>query len=148
MTASVGACSPSTCSPSTYLLDGNVLVALIDRAHVHHSAANRWFMAYTGRFATCPITQGTLVRLLLRFGAAADAASAVSILKQLIGHPRHEFWMDDLGYSDISWTGVLGHRQVTDAYLAALAQHRGGRLATFDRGLAALHPQVAEAILA
>lgn len=39
-------------------------------------------------------------------------------------------------------TGVVGHRQVTDAYLAALVRHRGAQLATFDRALAALHPDV------
>lgn len=131
---------------TTYLLDGNVLVALIDRAHVHHPAATRWFAAHDGGFATCPITQGTLVRLLLRFGAVENAAGAVAVLQQLCRHPRHAFWPDDLGYADIAWTGVLGHRQVTDAYLAALAKHRSGRLATFDKGLAALHPQVADAI--
>ena len=37
-------------------------------------------------------------------------------------------------------------RQVTDSYLAALARHRNGRLATFDRGLAALHADVADLI--
>jgi hypothetical protein len=47
-----------------------------------------------------------------------------------------------LGYTDVPWRGVLGHRQVTDAYLAALARRNGGRLATFDRGLAALHEDV------
>jgi len=31
-------------------------------------------------------------------------------------------------------TGVIGHRQVTDAYLAALARHHRGQLATFDPG--------------
>ncbi len=34
--------------------------------------------------------------------------------------------------------GVIGHRQVTDAYLVALARHHGGRVATLDKGLAAL----------
>ena len=130
----------------THLLDGNVLVALVDRSHVHHAAAVRWFAAHPGGFATCPITQGTLIRLLLRFGAVADAAGAVAVLKQLTGHPRHTFWGDDIGYSDISWAGVLGYRQVTDSYLAGLARHHGGRLATFDRGLAALHADVADAI--
>jgi predicted nucleic acid-binding protein len=38
------------------------------------------------------------------------------------------------------------HRQVTDACLAQLARHYGGRLATFDEGLAALHSDVAEPI--
>jgi uncharacterized protein len=135
-----------TATETTYLLDGNVLVALIDRAHVHHPAATRWFAAHRGGFATCPITQGTLLRLLLRFGAVVDAAGAVAVLQQLCRHPRHAFWADDLNYGDIVWTGVLGHRQVTDAYLAALARHHGGRLATFDRGLAALHPFIVDAI--
>jgi len=39
--------------------------------------------------------------------------------------------------------GVIGHRQVTDGYLAELARFNRGRLATFDRGLAALHPDIA-----
>ena len=130
----------------THLLDGNVLVALVDRSHVRHPAAVDWFASHTGGFATCPITQGTLIRLLLRFGATADAATAVAVLKQLTRHPRHAFWGDDISYTGISWAGVLGHRQVTDSYLAGLARHRGGRIATFDRGLAALHPDIADAI--
>lgn len=51
-----------------HLLDGNVLYALIDEAHVHHAAAQRWFVGLEGYLATCPITQGTLVRLSMRLG--------------------------------------------------------------------------------
>ena len=40
--------------------------------------------------------------------------------------------------------GVLGHRQVTDSYLAQLARARGGQLATFDQGLAKLHTDIAD----
>lgn len=130
----------------TVLLDGNLLVALVDRAHIHHGPATAWFGRNSAHFATCPITQGTLLRLLLRFGAVADIGSAVAVLRALTAHPRHEFWADTLDYTQIAWTGVLGHRQVTNAYLAAIARDRGGRLATFDRGLAALHPDVAEAV--
>lgn len=53
------------------------------------------------------------------------------------------FWPDDLSYADIAWKRVFGRRQVSDAYLAALARARGGRLATLDRGLAARHADVA-----
>ena len=51
-----------------YLLDGNVLYALIDEAHVHHAPARQWFTGLAGGFATCPITQGTLLRLAMRVG--------------------------------------------------------------------------------
>lgn len=32
----------------------------------------------------------------------------------------------------------MGHRQITDAYLLLLAQHRHGKLATLDGGIAEL----------
>ena len=67
-------------------------------------------------------------------------------MRQLAAHPSHEFWPDDIGYLDTNLSGVLGHRQVTDAYLAGLARHHRGRLATFDSGLAALHNDVAELV--
>lgn len=125
-----------------HLLDGNVLVALISHTHVHHAAAQRWFASSSFPFATCPITQGTLLRLLLRLGDAAPE-TAVEVLTHLAAHTRHRFWSDALGYAEISWRGVLGHRQVTDAYLAALARHHKGKLLSFDRGLVALHADVA-----
>lgn len=128
-----------------HLLDGNVLVALIGSAHVHHAAAQRWFAAHKHPFATCPITQGTLLRLMLRLGDI-DLATALQALAQIVAHPRHRFWPDSLSYLDIEWRGVLGHRQVTDAYLAALARHHGGKLVSFDRGLVALHADVALAV--
>ena len=124
-----------------HLLDGNVLVALVSSTHVHHLAAQAWFAAGNQPFATCPITQGTLLRLLMRLGDV-PADTAVAVLAGVTGHARHRFWPDLLGYADISWRGVLGHRQVTDAYLAALARHHRGRLVTFDTGLAALHADV------
>ena len=40
----------------------------------------------------------------------------------------------------------IGHRQVADAYLVALARKHHGHVATLDRGLAALHADAAELI--
>jgi predicted nucleic acid-binding protein len=57
--------------------------------------------------------------------------------------PRHEFWPDDLDYRDVPLHGVVGHRQVTDTYLAAMARKRSGALVTLDRGLAEMHSDVA-----
>ncbi|MGH9065722.1 MAG: TA system VapC family ribonuclease toxin [Acidimicrobiales bacterium] len=118
----------------THLLDSNVLIALAVGDHVHHRAAIRWWTGTDERFATCPITQGALVRLLVREGLGGeDAARALGLLT---GHSRHAFWPDSMGYEEVDLTHVLGHGQVTDAYLASLARRQGGRLATFDRGLA------------
>jgi len=60
--------------------------------------------------------------------------------------PRHVFWPDDAAFDAVSLTGVIGHRQVTDAYLAHLARTHDGRLATFDQGLAQLHADVADLV--
>lgn len=125
----------------TTLLDANVLVSLAVSDHVHHESAEEWLLAARGAFATCPMTQGSLVRLLLREGQTAVTARAV--VDAISRNRRHEFWPDDLSFTDVELTGVIGHRQVTDAYLAHLARTRKGRLATFDRGLAQLHHDVA-----
>jgi toxin-antitoxin system PIN domain toxin len=126
-----------------YLLDGNVLVALVVAEHVHHAAARAWFHQ-AGRFATCPTVQGTLVRLLIRQGSSStDAREALAVLT---GHARHEQWLDDLSYLEIDLSRVLGHRQVTDAYLAGLARARQGRVATLDHGFAVTASDVAELV--
>lgn len=128
----------------TDLLDANVLIALVVADHVHHPAAESWLANSDMPFATCPITQGSLVRLLLREGQPAQTAQAV--LVALAEDERHEFWPDHLSYADVPLTGVIGHRQVTDTYLAHLARNLGGRLITFDQGLAKSHPDIAELV--
>jgi toxin-antitoxin system PIN domain toxin len=128
----------------TVLLDANVLIALLVEDHVHHEPAENWFKGIGGSFATCPITEGSLLRLLIRQGQSASAAWAV--LSAVTTNPRHEFWADDVLYTAVPTAGIMGHRQVTDAYLAQLARARGSRLATFDRAIAMLHQDVAELV--
>lgn len=128
----------------TTLLDANVLIALVVADHVHHDAAEEWLERTPGRFAACPITQGSLVRLLLREGKPAEVA--LTVLSALGTDERYEFWPDDIAYSHVPMAGVVGHRQVTDAYLAQLARQRDGRLASFDRGLAELHDDVVDLV--
>jgi hypothetical protein len=131
---------------SAVLLDANVLIALVVGDHVHHTQAEEWFAESGTGFATCPITQGSLMRLLLREGQTAE--SARSILQGVTSGPRHEFWPDNASYHDMPVTGIVGHRQVTDAYLAHLARSYSARLVTFDQALAKLHSDVADLIAA
>jgi toxin-antitoxin system PIN domain toxin len=128
----------------TKLLDSNVLIALVVADHVHNAAAEAWLAESGDPFATCPITQGSLVRLLIREGQSGAAARAV--VAGVSDHPRHEFWPDSVSYRDVPLGGLIGHRQVTDAYLVGLARAHSGILATFDRGLASQYADVVELI--
>ncbi len=128
----------------TTLLDSNVLIALAVHEHVHHDAAIAWLGSHNDLVATCPITQGALIRMLVRRGVRPD--QAVHQLGAIAAQPRHEFWADQVPFADVALTGVIGHRQVTDAYLAQLARSQTGRLATFDQGLAQLHIDVANLV--
>jgi predicted nucleic acid-binding protein len=50
----------------------------------------------------------------------------------------HEFWADDASLLDellFDFSRLHGHRQITDAYLLALAVRHGGALASFDAAL-------------
>jgi uncharacterized protein len=124
-----------------FLLDSSVLIALTVDQHSSHRRAHEWYSS-EGRppFATCPTTQGALVRFLVRQGAPIGEAKAT--LQRVINHPQQEFWATGLTYLELPEHGLTGHRQVTDYYLAALAQSQGARLATLDRGLNAVLPGI------
>ena len=120
-----------------HLLDTNVLIALIVQDHIHHQRASAWQAGVTS-FATCPITEGALVRFLLRVGESKPVITqALKAVSELAGH---EFWPDDLTYADLDLLPLQGYKQVTDAYLVALARQHGGAVATLDEGLYATHP--------
>ncbi len=127
---------------SAYLLDVNVLVALTWPTHVHHVDARSWFEREgNAGWATCPVTELGFVRVSSNPRAIRDAVTppeAAAVLKRLTELPGHRFWADDI---PVAATGtfdtlsLVGHRQVTDAYLVALAGRHSGKLATLDRGV-------------
>lgn len=127
----------------TFLLDVNVLIALIDPAHVGHDEAHRWFDA-DGRhdWATCPLTENGVIRIVGHPkypNTPGSPAQVAAIVTQLRALPGHRFWPDNISMVDadhVDATQVLTSKQVTDTYLLALAVAHGGRLATFDRRLA------------
>jgi toxin-antitoxin system PIN domain toxin len=122
------------------LLDVNVLVALFDPDHVHHDLAHDWFADQrSAGWATCPVTENGLIRVLSspRFREAGLAISDLAArLRVLRSVGRHVFWADDISMTDervFRPLSMRGHRQITDVYLAGLAQANGGHLATLDR---------------
>jgi uncharacterized protein len=123
------------------LLDVNVLLALLDGGHVHHSRARAWWIAQKDeRWSSCPMTQNGLIRVVSqpRYSKPRPLLEAIHAFRTMVALPSHEFWPDDISIADpniFDHGRILGPNQITDVYLLALAVKHGGRLATFDRGI-------------
>jgi toxin-antitoxin system PIN domain toxin len=123
------------------LLDANMLIALLDAAHVHHQEAHEWLTANRSRgWATCPLTQNACLRVFSQ--PAYPGYLGVSAIARRLGKAvearDHTFWPDTLSLCDtnlFSHENILGPRHLTDLYLLALAVENGGRLVTFDRSV-------------
>ena len=128
-----------------YLLDTNVLIALLWPSHARHDLAVKWFARHRGKgWATCPLTEAGFVRIVSNPAFSRDAVTpreAAGVLAANTAAKDHAFWPDELPFAEaIAFAGarLVGHQQVTDAYLLGLALRRGGMLATLDERIAAL----------
>jgi len=113
------------------LLDVNILIALLDAGHLHHRLSTSWLAAHLDQgWASCPLTQNGCIRIFSN-PAYPNVVPAAQ-------HPAHAFWPDSISLLEpdrLAWDRLLSSRQVTDAYLLALATEQGGRLVTLDRGV-------------
>lgn len=122
-----------------YLLDVNVLIALLDAGHTMHIRATQWLARQSANgWASCPLTQNGVVRIMSQpsYPTPRPASLVAARLANACTAPEHVFWPADVSLlcaKLIDWTNLLGHRQVTDAYLLALAVRQQGQLATFDQ---------------
>ncbi len=128
------------------LLDVNLLIALAWPSHVHHQEARVWFSenAING-WATCPLTQCAFVRISSNRKIIPEAVTpkeALALLHKSVSLKTHVFWKDDISILDkhIPSALLVGHRQITDAYLLGLAIHYGGQFVTLDGGVSNLLP--------
>ena len=126
-----------------HLLDVNVWVALLDEAHVFHTQALGFFQRRRVRIATCPLVENGVIRVLNLPGYSPVGPVGFCVvadkLNEICAGMDHEFWPDDLSLRTpgvVNWPRVLGHNQITDVYLLALAVARGGCLVTLDHRVA------------
>ncbi|MHB8449848.1 MAG: TA system VapC family ribonuclease toxin [Mycobacteriales bacterium] len=123
------------------LLDVNVLLALLDSDHVDHERSKDWLGAHIRQgWASCAITQNGFVRVISqdRYPSPVSPTLAIERLCTAAGTKHHEFWSCSISLLDalaIDRARLHGPRQVTDAYLLALAVAKEGRFATFDRSV-------------
>lgn len=127
-----------------FLLDVNVLIALMDPAHVQHDRAHEWFGRFGKRaWASCPLTENGVLRIVghARYPNSPGTPAAVAeLMATFLAHPGHAFWPDAFTLLDrqrVDAARLLDSAQVADSYLLALAASHGGKLATFDRQLVA-----------
>jgi hypothetical protein len=126
-----------------HLLDVNVWVALLDEGHVFHHRVLDFFKTGGLRIATCPLVENGVVRVLnvpgySRIGPVGFEIVAAK-LRDICAELDHEFWPDDISLRQpelVNWSRILGHNQITDAYLLALAVTNKGCLATLDHRVA------------
>ena len=145
------------------LPDINVLIALFEPQHIHHSAAIDWFIGTKlSGWSTCPLTENGFVRIVSGPGYAnlhlspIQVADGLRILTTSTSN-NHTFWADDVSLLDTSLfdlADVRGHRQLTDLYLLGLCQKHNATFVTLDgavqsltRAIKASHPDLVRVLI-
>lgn len=129
------------------LLDVNVLIALHDADHVHHTRAGEWLDSHSQPgWASTPLTQNGCVRIMNQAGYSNPQPLnlLIQMLQSSTATSVHELWSDDISILDshrFRHAHIHSAKQLTDLYLLGLAVKNQGRLVTFDQRipLSAVH---------
>lgn len=129
----------------SHLLDANALIALGWPTHEHHSRMMSWFRQHArGGWASTAFTQSAFVRIISQpafSGRSIAVGEVAELLLRNTAHAKHRLVALDFGFADV-WAactgGILGHRQITDAWLLTTAIRSGMKLLTFDKGIGQL----------
>lgn len=130
----------------SFLLDANALIALGWPPHEHHERMMQWFKRHADAgWATTAFTQAAFMRVLLQPSFPSPHPLAVSDVASLLlrntAHPGHRLLAMNFGFEEVLGCctgGLVGHRQITDAYLLTTAVLSAVKLVTFDSGIAQL----------
>ena len=122
-----------------HLLDVNVWVALLDEAHVFHSNSLAFVQRRKLKIASCPLVENGVIRVLNLPAYSKHGPAGFELvrnkLQEICADLDHEFWPDNVSLRTeglVNWSRVLGHNQITDVYLLALAVANQGCMVTLD----------------
>jgi uncharacterized protein len=125
-----------------YLLDLNALISLADADSIHYKAIHRWFDAGGGQnWGVCPLTESGFVRVTTNpvyRGPTRTVEQATGILAGFALHAGYRYWPITEKWAVLTSpfsARLMGHQQVTDAYLLGLAIRENGILVTFDKAI-------------
>jgi predicted nucleic acid-binding protein len=123
------------------LLDTNALLALAWPNHQFHGVVvQRLDRPPVPRWATCLLTELGFIRLSLNpaiVNIRKDPGEVLDVLSRLTADEQHTYLgvLPPIAELDATIRGLLGHQQITDAYLVAVAEANDGTLLTLDRRL-------------
>jgi toxin-antitoxin system PIN domain toxin len=123
------------------LLDVHALLALGWSNHPFHDAVlERLERSPSQRWATCLLTELGFVRLSSNptvVNVRQSPAEAIELLQRLTVNERHLYCdiLPKLASVRTTFKPLLGHQQVTDAYLVAVAAANDATLLTLDQRL-------------
>jgi toxin-antitoxin system PIN domain toxin len=122
-----------------YLLDVNVLVALLDEDHVHHSLASEWFDTRGLQWALCPLTEAGFLRYMTRPKVGDMSVKEASrMLARLAEEPGYHYQPISAEWGSLAspfFKRVFGHNQITDAFLLGVAIQEELVLVTLDKAI-------------
>lgn len=123
---------------NSWLLDVNVLIALLDAQHEHAVRARSWFHDDRGRsWLSCPLTENGAIRIMASAGYSSSKPlpEVVAHLRTLTTFGQHRLIPDDTSFLDemaFRVERIGSPKHLTDVYLVGLAARHGAALATFD----------------
>ncbi|MGL4232399.1 MAG: TA system VapC family ribonuclease toxin [Casimicrobium sp.] len=131
---------------SAYLLDASVLIPLLWPPHEKHEIARDWFAHEViersdAGWLSCAFTQAAFVRVITQpafHSPIVSVAEAAALLTRNLINPKHRYIDTRIELVDVlkhCTGGVVGHRQITDAWLVTLAHHASAKLVSFDKRL-------------
>ena len=93
------------------LFDINLLIALLDGGHTLHERAHAWWSAnLSAGWASCPLTENGLIRIMSNPAYRSKIHLSPSFLAAQLAlfavETNHEFWPDSLSFRDDRYFGL------------------------------------------
>jgi toxin-antitoxin system PIN domain toxin len=127
-----------------FLLDVNVLIALVDGQHEHHVTARAFFRkeCVSKGWATCAVTENAVLRILGHpaYPNTPDLSSSGirNLLQALCAQPGHTYYERSPSLLDNNrFPSLPESKHLTDVFLLATAVMHQSRFVTFDQRI---HP--------
>lgn len=122
-----------------YLLDVNVLVALLDEDHIYHQPVTGWFDTPRLQWAVCPFTEAGFLRYMTRPKTGdMSVEEATAMLARMAQQPGYHYQPISTDWHTLCgplFGRLFGHNQITDACLLGLAVHEALVLVTLDKAI-------------